>query len=99
MLCLLDSESANIVTVLQCIHEGLAAESSCTRILLGTFGLNHTHVHCLILFVLACPTLSQFFLTGLLMQPADIQKAMPLLSEELKFSKLEILGLTDCNIN
>ena len=99
ILCYLDSESANIVTVLQCILEGLAAESSCTRILLGTFGLNHTHVHYLILFVLARPTLSQFFLTGLLMQPADIRKAMPLLSEALKFSKLEILGLADCNID
>ena len=102
MLCYLDPESANTVTVLRCLLEGLATTFSCKRITLGPFGLNHTHVHYLILLVLACPALSEFALTGLLMplpESTNLQKAMPLLSEALKFSKLKLLGLADCNID
>lgn len=79
---------------LKSIIEGLNANSSCISLYLHDCGINHTHVHLVILVLRFCQHLDKLGLIH-----ADLQWAMPLLSKALKYSTVRLLDLNRCDIN
>ncbi len=82
-----------VSTALKCIINGLN-NSSLEGISLTNSHINNTHIHYLILLVCMNSNLCSLDLSG-----NDLNKAIPLLSSALIYSKIGCITLEDCNID